>query len=136
MPELRRFAPADPFALRWAARWHWGWWIRTGCGAGFGAAVLFVCGLLAPAALRFFSPGTAAAIANGSIIVPAALSALTVLASTVGAWVGFVMEREVQRIVLRTELRRRGFPVCMKCGYERGHPGVPRCPECAAHTPG
>ena len=35
----------------------------------------------------------------------------------------------------RTELRRRGIPVCLKCGYEAGAMSAPNCPECGnAHT--
>jgi hypothetical protein len=42
--------------------------------------------------------------------------------------------RGTQRI-LRAELRRRGIPVCIRCGYQAGDIAAPRCPECGAPAP-
>ena len=55
-----------------------------------------------------------------------------VIAHGFGAfWVFRIRQRR-----LRTELRRRGIPICIACGYEGGTIDIPRCPECgAAHIP-
>lgn len=135
MPELRRFDPDDPFARRWASPWNWGWWLRVGCGAGFGAAVLLVCGLLAPAVLGMGSQRFPSPTAPRSAFLPTLLAAVGLVAAGLAAWAGYAMERSIQRTMLRAELRSRGIPMCIACGYDGGDAASPRCPECGAAYP-
>jgi hypothetical protein len=67
------------------------------------------------------------------------LSLLGLLVAALGSPVAhgfgaYWIYRSTQRI-LRAELRRRGIPICIACGYEGGDIAAPRCPECGAPAP-
>ena len=54
----------------------------------------------------------------------------TAMWTPVGRFLPFLAVRA--RSQLRAELRRRGIPICIACGYEGGDINAPRCPECGA----
>ncbi|MBI4717021.1 MAG: hypothetical protein HY763_04395 [Planctomycetes bacterium] len=58
------------------------------------------------------------------------LSQLTVLGLLI--WVG----RKEFRRSLRQQLVDRGFPICIKCGYDLRGQHRPRCPECGTEMRG
>ncbi|MCA9245197.1 MAG: hypothetical protein KDA32_14665 [Phycisphaerales bacterium] len=48
--------------------------------------------------------------------------------------VGWTLREEARRII-REQLRARGVPICIRCGYDlRGSP-TPKCPECGFDNP-
>ena len=57
----------------------------------------------------------------------------TAMWSPIGRLLPFLAMRA--RCDLRTELRRRGIPICVSCGYEGGDIDAPRCPECGSEQP-
>ena len=136
-PELRSITPNDPYFSRGAAVRRF---LRTTLPElGVIMAALTVCclilGLIARATLGAVSrlPTTNPLMLHpwiaGGVVVFAVLQ-YGVITAVVAWWGRLRVRRERHR--LRSELRCRGMPICLKCGYEGGDINAPKCPECGA----
>lgn len=59
-------------------------------------------------------------------------SLLWIAGLVVAVWFSRWLVRGYLAWHLRAELRRRGFPICIACGYEGVDIHAPQCPECGA----
>ncbi len=129
IPELRHFQPTDPFARRWTDRFGPGWWLMIGAATGLAVVLSLAWHVLA---LALFDPLTRSLHAGTRFeLMMMGLVSMSTLVVVLGA--GFLGGRLAHRVrirVLRTELRRRGIPICIACGYEGGDIDATRCPEC------
>lgn len=142
-PELAHLPPTDPYFARWTATRRVLRVLLPQLVVCFALiALVQVCAnwilLQAIASLQHRianNPATAAqAFTWASRIGPAYVLGANVIYLLIALWFGRRASRRLQRAA-RTELRRRGFPVCLNCGYEAGAIATARCPECgAAHT--
>ena len=128
-PELSRFAPDDAFAQRCCRPLRAGWWNA----ALLNATVVFLWSIVWGVVCFLWLAS------SGSPRLPAPSPVGVILASlgwiaglVVAVWFSRWLVRGYLAWHLRTELRRRGIPVCLKCGYEGGDIAAPRCPECGA----
>lgn len=134
VPERRHISPRDPF-FRWRR-----WFLRRGARDGL-ALVVGVCAIRAVFILMgvalwntFVTPAFVAA-PNGTRSISVTTYVLIVvqwLAVTTFAFWHIFRSARLERRALRSELRRRGIPICIACGYEGGDMSAPKCPECGA----
>ncbi len=127
-PELHHAKPNDPQVRRWVdderSRIHAFWVVGIGflCLWPFVVfPVLFMMGwgLLADIPILY----------NGIPIAAFCAWPMGILIPLVRTFRG--APRSARR-KLRAILRRRGIPICLKCGYEGGDITAPKCPECGA----
>ena len=139
MPELRHFDQSDPLAL------HWGRVFSDGAMASRWTSLFALTGwtiaCLAAALLCFgLTLSTGLSVPNPPLEAVCRWVLLTVI---IGWLPGCILINSRNRSsslrharrTLRSELRRRGIPICIACGYEGGTIDTPRCPECGvAHA--
>lgn len=63
---------------------------------------------------------------------PWAILAMYVGPYLVGVTLGWIRFRAIAIRRMRVAVRRRGIPICVKCGYDGGDITAPKCPECGA----
>jgi len=118
---LGRFSP-NVLALACVGGWILAWMIATTC-------LFMVLAWAVPSWLGEGSP------------VPGWVWVAYMLSLPIGCVVSLIQSLRIPfiawrtRRMLRAELRRRGIPICVSCGYEGGDIAAPNCPECgAAHN--
>ena len=135
MPELRHFRDGDPFITRWHDRI----WLPQLCSLifflCFGAPMWGVAAHCYAEALNSNVPYSVAQQRGYAVSAVVLLLASVPVGALGGALGAFFVHRDALGR-LRSELRRRGIPICIACGYEGGTIDIPRCPECGVvHTP-
>lgn len=134
IPELRHFAFDHKLARR-AARCH-----RFGKYSPNLLCIAFVLGWLLTYIIAISSLIVLWALveSTGDTSPPGWVLLILLIAGPFGCMVALAKSLQVpfhdwlSRKHLRTELRRRGIPICIPCGYEGGDIDAPRCPECGA----
>ena len=129
-PELKHFERTDPLAARWCRPLRDGWWTEKWTGLFAVTVWTFVCLGLILACFGFaYRTGSRSMGSSLVAIIVGVVIAWLPGSWIVGNWSAFQTRRYARRI-LRSELRRRGIPICIACGYEGGDITTPRCPEC------
>jgi hypothetical protein len=126
MPELAG-VPDGEFAVsvEWALRnGMQRWWTSLLLAIQI-VPVLWVCGTFTP---RLVSNSLVLAIAVGGLFGGAASFCLWFLNV-------YWFFRGLLKRAVRQELNRRGWPVCLRCGYDLHAQVEPRCPECGTFSP-
>lgn len=146
LPEIRYVDAKEPFARRWLRTWSRGYWIEfvylSTMQLFYLAAwigLLVASGRYGIPIVRPMFKGTPWPFGFGAFVVWILLSAVAA-AALMHVFARFLFRRfPVVRMLrwfrLRCELRRRGIPICVSCGYEGGDIDAPRCPECGAEQP-
>jgi len=119
-PELAWFDRADPIARRCVGRTS----MRANMQALAGSISAVVWALLCGVGVVLLGR---VSDALGAIFFVTILIGTPIAYGFGAYWV----YRSTQRL-LRSELRRRGIPACLRCGYVGGDMSAPRCPECGA----
>lgn len=125
-PELRRFNPSDPATSQWTSMFRRGWWETGGSCLLWMTLWTLACAAVCLVLVRILPDDDLVRL----------LIVATVASWPIGVWFAgqfgeFLAHRRAQRS-LRSELRRRGIPICIACGYEGGDIAAPKCPECGA----
>ncbi len=133
-PELHHLPPTDPYAKQWLVGRCLGFWVDFGivaaCMLVYTTIWQGLCSLiLVPLVTTHItsSPWLAYVLLGANLCAILGLGVGTMLASS------YVAKRRKRSV--RSELRCRGIPICVKCGYEGGDMSAPRCPECGAVHP-
>lgn len=137
-PELAHIPPTDPY---FASRAITARFLRRGLpviAATIATMLLiwYAWGFVAQAVLTFMqhpvdanSQGSSRASVHACVVSILVAQWVTTLGA--GVWMTRWSSRRRRR-TLRGEVRRRGVPICIACGYESGDIHSPRCPECGA----
>ena len=131
-PELARFAPDDAFAARCCRPFRAGWWNA----ALMSGTVVFLWSIVWGVVCFLWIGSSSGQRLHAPSALGASVAVVVWVAGViVAAWGARWVVRGYLAWHLRTELRCRGFPICIACGYEGVDIDALQCPECgAAHT--
>jgi hypothetical protein len=134
LPELRHLAPDDPALVRWNRRQ----WIPQVLSLGVFLSIAVPTWILALVCIAETMDSNASYSARqlqlltfSSLVLFLGSFPLALLGGAFGAFLAY----RIGLRKLRTELRRRGIPICIRCGYQAGDIAAHRCPECGAPAP-
>ncbi len=131
-PELARYARDDHLAQRWCGFLRDGWWASLFTAIVYGFLWSFAC-LVVAAFLFGFSTRIQNEVMQIALrFLAGGIAILWIPGFWIAAQFGAFVTHRYATHVLRFELRRRGIPICVRCGYEGGDMSAPRCPECGA----